>query len=77
MESFIFGYSAALIYHKEGYEQDHGKCMDMECYKNTFLISGSFCLFVPNSVSYCSTVVLIFINFTWSELRNRILRVEQ
>ncbi|KAK7305500.1 hypothetical protein VNO77_43406 [Canavalia gladiata] len=42
--SFVFGYSAALIYHKEGYGQDHGKCMGMECYRNTFVIWGSFCI---------------------------------
>ncbi|KAG4387249.1 hypothetical protein GLYMA_11G162600v4 [Glycine max] len=39
--SFIFGYSAALIYHKEGNE--HGKCMGMECYRNTFIMWGFFC----------------------------------
>ncbi|XP_061361949.1 protein NUCLEAR FUSION DEFECTIVE 4-like [Gastrolobium bilobum] len=41
MGSFLFGCSAALIYHKEGHE--HGKCMGMECYRNTFIIWGSFC----------------------------------
>ncbi|XP_027336083.1 protein NUCLEAR FUSION DEFECTIVE 4-like isoform X2 [Abrus precatorius] len=41
--SFLFGYSAALIYRKEGHEPDHGKCMGMECYKSTFVIWGSFC----------------------------------
>ncbi|XP_057431242.1 protein NUCLEAR FUSION DEFECTIVE 4-like [Lotus japonicus] len=39
--SFLFGYSAAILYNKEGNE--HGKCMGMECYSNTFLIWGSFC----------------------------------
>ncbi|XP_027331529.1 protein NUCLEAR FUSION DEFECTIVE 4-like [Abrus precatorius] len=41
--SFLFGYSAALVYHKEGHE--HGKCMGMECYRNTFIIWGSLCFF--------------------------------
>ncbi|KAK2386627.1 protein NUCLEAR FUSION DEFECTIVE [Trifolium repens] len=41
MGSLLFGYSAAFIYHKEGNE--HGKCMGMECYSNTFIIWGSFC----------------------------------
>lgn len=43
MGSFIFGYSAALIYRKEG-NNEHGKCMGMECYSNTFIIWGSFCV---------------------------------
>ncbi|KAK7301596.1 hypothetical protein RJT34_12463 [Clitoria ternatea] len=42
MGSFLFGYSAALIYHKEGHGE-HGKCMGMECYRSTFIIWGSFC----------------------------------
>jgi len=41
--SFIFGYSAALIYHREG--DGYGKCMGMQCYGNTFIIWGSVCLF--------------------------------
>ncbi|RZB50832.1 Protein NUCLEAR FUSION DEFECTIVE 4 isoform B [Glycine soja] len=42
--SLIFGYSAALIYRKEGHEHDeHVKCMGMECYRNTFIMWGSFC----------------------------------
>jgi len=42
--SFIFGYSAALVYHKEGHEHDEqGQCMGMECYRNTFIIWGSLC----------------------------------
>ncbi|XP_061354308.1 protein NUCLEAR FUSION DEFECTIVE 4 isoform X1 [Gastrolobium bilobum] len=41
--SFLFGYLAALIYRKEGH--GHGKCMGMECYKNTFIIWGSLCFF--------------------------------
>ena len=41
--SFLFGYSAALVYHKEGH--GHGKCMGMECYRNTFIIWGSLCFF--------------------------------
>ncbi|KAJ1384511.1 Nodulin-like [Sesbania bispinosa] len=43
MGSFLFGYSAALVYRKEG-GHEHGKCMGMECYSNTFVIWGSFCL---------------------------------
>ncbi|XP_058759294.1 protein NUCLEAR FUSION DEFECTIVE 4-like [Vicia villosa] len=39
--SFLFGYSAALIYHKQG--NGHEKCMGMECFSNTFIIWGSFC----------------------------------
>lgn len=41
--SFIFGYSAALIYRNEGHESEHGKCMGMECYRNTFIMWGCFC----------------------------------
>lgn len=41
--SFLFGYSAAILYRKEGHA--HGKCMGMECYSNTFIIWGCFCLF--------------------------------
>ncbi|XP_020215331.1 protein NUCLEAR FUSION DEFECTIVE 4 [Cajanus cajan] len=40
--SFVFGYTAALFYRKEGNE--NGKCMGMECYRNTFIMWGSFCL---------------------------------
>lgn len=40
--SFIFGYSAALLYHKEG--NGNGKCFGMQCYKTTFIIWGSLCL---------------------------------
>ncbi|XP_004500450.1 protein NUCLEAR FUSION DEFECTIVE 4 [Cicer arietinum] len=39
--SFLFGYSAALIYHKEGH--GNGKCMGMSCYNITFIIWGSLC----------------------------------
>jgi MFS family permease len=39
--SFVFGYLAALLYHKEG--NGDGKCMGMECYRKTFIIWGSFC----------------------------------
>ncbi|KAE9596076.1 hypothetical protein Lal_00030595 [Lupinus albus] len=42
--SFLFGYLAALVYHKEGHEQ-HGKCMGMACYRNTFFVWGSLCFF--------------------------------
>ncbi|XP_011041818.1 PREDICTED: uncharacterized protein LOC105137685 isoform X2 [Populus euphratica] len=41
--SFIFGYSAAVNYHREG--GGDGKCMGMQCYRNTFIIWGSLCLF--------------------------------
>ncbi|KAE9615110.1 putative major facilitator superfamily domain-containing protein [Lupinus albus] len=41
--SFLFGYLAALVYHKEGHE--HGKCMGMDCYRKTFLVWGTLCLF--------------------------------
>ncbi|RDX96757.1 Protein NUCLEAR FUSION DEFECTIVE 4, partial [Mucuna pruriens] len=41
--SFLFGYLAALVYHKGGHE--HGKCMGMECYKDTFIIWGCLCCF--------------------------------
>ncbi|KAL2333046.1 hypothetical protein Fmac_014259 [Flemingia macrophylla] len=41
MGSFVFGYSAALIYHQEG--DENGKCMGMECYRNTFIMWGCFC----------------------------------
>ncbi|XP_057444687.1 protein NUCLEAR FUSION DEFECTIVE 4-like [Lotus japonicus] len=40
--SFLFGYSAALLYHKEGHE--HVKCVGMKCYNHTFLIWGSVSL---------------------------------
>ncbi|XP_040991979.1 protein NUCLEAR FUSION DEFECTIVE 4 [Juglans microcarpa x Juglans regia] len=40
--SFLFGYMAAMLYHKEGNED--GKCMGMECYRITFITWGSFCL---------------------------------
>ncbi|KAJ7964282.1 Protein NUCLEAR FUSION DEFECTIVE 4 [Quillaja saponaria] len=39
--SFLFGFLAALIYRKEG--NRHGKCMGMECYRNTFIVWGSLC----------------------------------
>ncbi|CAK8566029.1 unnamed protein product [Lathyrus sativus] len=39
--SFLFGYSAALIYRKQG--NGDGKCMGMECFSNAFIIWGSFC----------------------------------
>ncbi|KAI4316008.1 hypothetical protein L6164_024028 [Bauhinia variegata] len=43
MGSFLFGYLAALLYRKEG--QVHGKCMGIECYRDTFIIWGSLCCF--------------------------------
>lgn len=42
MGSFIFGYMAALVYHREG-NGEEGKCMGMECYRSTFIIWGSLC----------------------------------
>ncbi|KAK7276089.1 hypothetical protein RIF29_17222 [Crotalaria pallida] len=42
--SFVFGYLAALVYHKEGHDE-HGKCMGMECYRITFIVWGSLCFF--------------------------------
>ncbi|CAK7351975.1 unnamed protein product [Dovyalis caffra] len=41
--SFIFGYSAAVLYRREG--NGDGKCMGMECYRTTFVVWGSLCLF--------------------------------
>lgn len=41
--SFLFGYLAALVYNKGGRED--GKCMGMECYRNTFIIWGCLCFF--------------------------------
>lgn len=41
--SFLFGYLAALVYHKGG--NDHGKCIGMQCYRNTFIIWGCLCCF--------------------------------
>ncbi|KAF5470363.1 hypothetical protein F2P56_010882 [Juglans regia] len=40
--SFLFGYLAAILYSKEG-KGDNGKCMGVECYRNTFIIWGSLC----------------------------------
>ncbi|KAJ4719099.1 Protein NUCLEAR FUSION DEFECTIVE 4 [Melia azedarach] len=40
--SFLFGYLAALVYRKQGHNED-GKCMGMECYRNTFILWGCFC----------------------------------
>ncbi|XP_062015680.1 protein NUCLEAR FUSION DEFECTIVE 4-like [Rosa rugosa] len=39
--SFLFGYSSALFYRKEGNED--GSCLGMACYRNTFIIWGSLC----------------------------------
>ncbi|KAL6204312.1 hypothetical protein ACLB2K_021580 [Fragaria x ananassa] len=39
--SFLFGYSSALLYRKEG--NDDGSCLGMACYKGTFIIWGSLC----------------------------------
>lgn len=43
--SFLFGYLAALVYRKEGHNAHNGKCMGMACYRTTFILWGSFCLF--------------------------------
>ncbi|KAJ4719097.1 protein NUCLEAR FUSION DEFECTIVE 4 [Melia azedarach] len=42
--SFLFGYLAAFVYRKQGNYED-GKCMGMDCYRNTFILWGCFCLF--------------------------------
>ncbi|PRQ24163.1 putative major facilitator superfamily domain-containing protein [Rosa chinensis] len=39
--SFLFGYSSALVYRKEGNED--GSCLGMACYRSTFIIWGSLC----------------------------------
>ncbi|KAK4274886.1 hypothetical protein QN277_018051 [Acacia crassicarpa] len=41
--SFVFGYLAAQIYHKE--QGEDGKCIGMECYRTTFIIWASLCFF--------------------------------
>ncbi|KAF8397154.1 hypothetical protein HHK36_016061 [Tetracentron sinense] len=41
--SLLFGYLAALLYGREGNVGD-GRCMGIECYRNTFIIWGFFCL---------------------------------
>jgi len=41
--SLLFGYLAATVYHKG--VNENGKCMGMECYRNTFIIWGSLCFF--------------------------------
>uniref|UniRef100_A0A2P2JUX5 Uncharacterized protein MANES_18G124400 n=1 Tax=Rhizophora mucronata TaxID=61149 RepID=A0A2P2JUX5_RHIMU len=43
MGSFLFGYLAALIYRKGGHGD--GKCMGLQCYRNTFILWGSLCFF--------------------------------
>ncbi|MED6138026.1 hypothetical protein PIB30_070495 [Stylosanthes scabra] len=43
MGSFLFGYSAALVYHNQG--NHHGKCFGMECYRDTFIVWGCLCWF--------------------------------
>ncbi|BBH04575.1 Major facilitator superfamily protein [Prunus dulcis] len=40
--SFVFGYLSAIIYRKEGNQED-GRCMGMACYRSTFVIWGSLC----------------------------------
>ncbi|KAJ0034479.1 hypothetical protein Pint_26503 [Pistacia integerrima] len=39
--SFLYGYVAALIYHKGSNE--HGQCIGMDCYRYTFIFWGSLC----------------------------------
>ncbi|ESW14069.1 hypothetical protein PHAVU_008G250500 [Phaseolus vulgaris] len=41
--SLFFGYLAAIVYRKG--VSEGGKCMGMECYRNTFMIWGSLCFF--------------------------------
>ncbi|XP_042492027.1 protein NUCLEAR FUSION DEFECTIVE 4 [Macadamia integrifolia] len=40
--SLIFGYMAAILYQRAGFE-GHGRCMGVECYRKTFIIWGSTC----------------------------------
>nr|KYP76167.1 hypothetical protein KK1_020394 [Cajanus cajan] len=53
--SFLFGYSAALLYNKEGHEHGnrHGNCMGMECYRNTFYMG--LLLFLLHLIGFDST----------------------
>ncbi|PKI57020.1 hypothetical protein CRG98_022524 [Punica granatum] len=44
--SFVFGYLAAVLYRREG--NGDGKCIGMECYRNTFIIWGSLCFLGTN-----------------------------
>ncbi|KAF5751240.1 protein NUCLEAR FUSION DEFECTIVE 4-like [Tripterygium wilfordii] len=39
--SLLFGYSAAVIYHKHA--NGAGKCLGMDCYAHTFIIWGCLC----------------------------------
>ncbi|MBA0877602.1 hypothetical protein Goshw_007294 [Gossypium schwendimanii] len=39
--SLLFGYLAAVVYHKEGNAE--GKCFGMECYRKTFSLWGTLC----------------------------------
>lgn len=41
--SFLYGYLAALIYHKES--NGHGRCIGFHCYRNTFIFWGVLCSF--------------------------------
>lgn len=41
--SFIFGFLAARLYHKQGHG-DSGRCIGVECYRETFIIWGSLSL---------------------------------
>ncbi|KAK6935662.1 LOW QUALITY PROTEIN: Nodulin-like [Dillenia turbinata] len=40
--SFVFGYTAALLYRREG--NGEGRCLGIECYKKTFITWGSLCV---------------------------------
>lgn len=42
--SFLFGYMAAFLYHKQAADAT-GKCIGVECYKTTFMIWGFLCSF--------------------------------
>ncbi|GMI81899.1 hypothetical protein like AT2G30300 [Hibiscus trionum] len=39
--SFLFGYLAAIVYHREGNAE--GKCFGIECYRKTFVLWGTLC----------------------------------
>lgn len=41
--SFLYGYLAAFVYHREGNGQ--GTCIGMDCYRNTFIFWGFLCFF--------------------------------
>ncbi|XP_038895111.1 protein NUCLEAR FUSION DEFECTIVE 4 [Benincasa hispida] len=43
--SFLFGYMAAFLYHKQAGGDGTGKCIGVECYRTTFFIWGCFSSF--------------------------------